>query len=181
MYTEIWDLHSNVCNRTLSMAWLHSPHPDGKVRGGWHGCPTHHWPASSLQTPPRSSAATCSAERWERSSEHVVDGLATLGASTLTVPTGRVATAPLLLPYKPAAAAMRMHLAGDAAVHVITGQQHGNCCHFSSRPSFEAGFVSSNAARADQDGHCVRERRIRFRKPPSVPDQKPDNLSGPTT
>ena len=101
------------------MAWLHSsPHTDGKVRGGWHGCPTHHWPASSLQTPPRSSAATCSAERWERSSEHVVDGLATLGASTLTVPTGRVATAPLLLPYKPAAAAMRMHLAGDAAVHV---------------------------------------------------------------
>ena len=113
------------------MAWLHSPHPDGKVRGGWHGCPTHHWPASSLQTTckhhldrvPR--RPTCSAERWERSSEHVVDGLATLGASTLTVPTGRVATAPLLLPYKPAAAAMRMHLAGDAAVHVITGQQHG--------------------------------------------------------
>ena len=85
-------------------------------------------------------------ERWERSSEHVVDGLATLGASTLTVPTGRVATAPLLLPYKPAAAAMRMHPAGDAAVHVITGQQHGNCCHFSSRPSFEAGFASLHAA-----------------------------------
>ena len=75
-----------------------------------------------------------------------MDGLATLGASTLTVPTGRVATAPLLLPYKPAAAAMRMHLAGDAAVHVITGQPHGNCCHFSSRPSFEVGFVSWNAA-----------------------------------
>ena len=76
-----------------------------------------------------------------------MDGLATLGASTLTVPTGRVATAPLLLPYKPAAAAMRMHLAGDAAVHVITGQQHGNCCHFSSRPSFEVGFVSIHTQR----------------------------------
>ena len=55
--------------------------------------------ACTTHTPPRSSAATCSAERWERPSEHVVDGLPTLAAITSTIPTGRVAMAPLVRPY----------------------------------------------------------------------------------